>query len=148
MANKRVLLLSATTGYQLRAFNEAAGRLGVTLTFATDRCHMLDDPWRDAAVPVRFYDEAASLQALAEAAVGEPFAGILAVGDRPAVLAALAAERLGLAGNSPAAARACANKRLSREAIAWPACRLHGSTPFPPDRRRPPRHQTRASRAC
>ncbi len=118
MANKRVLLLSATTGYQLRAFNEAAGRLGVTLTFATDRCHMLDDPWRDAAVPVRFYDEAASLQALAEAAVGEPFAGILAVGDRPAVLAALTAERLGLAGNSPAAARACANKRLSREAIA------------------------------
>ncbi len=118
MANKRVLLLSATTGYQLRAFNEAAGRLGVTLAFATDRCHMLDDPWRDAAVPVRFYDEAASLQALAEAAVSEPFVGILAVGDRPAVLAALAAERLGLAGNSPAAARACANKRLSREAIA------------------------------
>jgi len=117
-ANTRVLLISATTGYQLRAFNEAAGRLGVTLVFATDRCHMLDDPWRDAAVPVRFYDEAASLQALTEAAVGEPFAGILAVGDRPAVLAALAAERLGLAGNSPAAARACANKRLSREAIA------------------------------
>jgi biotin carboxylase len=118
MPNKRVLLISATTGYQLRAFNEAAGRLGVNLTFATDRCHMLDDPWRDAAVPVRFYDEAASLQALAEAAVDEPFAGILAVGDRPAVLAALAAERWGLAGNPPAAARASANKRLSREAIA------------------------------
>ncbi|MGH9313413.1 MAG: ATP-grasp domain-containing protein [Vicinamibacterales bacterium] len=117
-AKKRVLIVSATTGYQLRAFNEAAERLGVELTFATDRCHMLDDPWRDAAVPVRFYDEADALEALAEAAGDEPFAGILAVGDRPTVLAALAAERWGLPGNPSAAARASANKQLTREAIA------------------------------
>jgi biotin carboxylase len=115
---KRVLLISATTGYQLRAFNDAAARLGVALTFATDRCHMLDDPWRDAAVAVRFYDEAASIEALVEAAAADRFAGVLAVGDRPAVLAALAAERFGLPGNPPAAARASANKAASREAIA------------------------------
>ncbi|HEX2339375.1 MAG TPA: ATP-grasp domain-containing protein [Vicinamibacterales bacterium] len=117
-ARKRILLISATTGYQLRAFNEAAARLGVDLTFATDRCHMLDDPWRDAAVAVRFYDESASIEALVESAGHDRFAGILAVGDRPAVLAALAAERLGLPGNPPAAARASANKAASREAIA------------------------------
>jgi biotin carboxylase len=115
---KRVLLISATTGYQLRAFNDAATRLGVALSFATDRCLMLDDPWRDAAVPVRFYDESASIEALVETAAADRFAGILAVGDRPAVLAALAAERLGLPGNPPAAARASANKAASREAIA------------------------------
>jgi biotin carboxylase len=115
---KRVLLISATTGYQLRAFDDAARRLGVDLTFATDRCHMLDDPWRDAAVSVRFYDESGSLQALSDAAADDPFTGILAVGDRPAVLAALAAERLRLPGNRPAAARASANKAASREAIA------------------------------
>jgi formate-dependent phosphoribosylglycinamide formyltransferase (GAR transformylase) len=115
---KRVLLISATTGYQLRAFDDAAQRLAVELTFATDRCHMLDDPWRDAAVPVRFYDEQESLQAVADAAASDPFAGILAVGDRPAVLAALAAERLRLPGNPPAAARASANKAESRDAIA------------------------------
>jgi biotin carboxylase len=115
---KRVLLISATTGYQLRAFNDAAVRLGVDLTFATDRCHMLDDPWRDAAVPVRFYDEPGSLEAIVDAAAPDRFAGIVAVGDRPAVLAALATERLGLPGNPPAAARASANKAASREAIA------------------------------
>ena len=46
----RLLLLSTTTGYQLRAFGEAAARLGIELVFATDRCHTLDDPWRDGAV--------------------------------------------------------------------------------------------------
>ena len=46
----RVLLLATTTGYQTRAFGEAAARLGVELVFATDRCHALDDPWRDAGI--------------------------------------------------------------------------------------------------
>ena len=48
---RRVLILSTTTGYQLRSFGEAAARAGIELIFATDRCHRLDDPWRDAAVP-------------------------------------------------------------------------------------------------
>ena len=62
----RVLLIATTTGYQIRAFGEAAERLGVELVFATDRCHRLDDPWRDGAIPVRFQNdaEAAFLEAL------------------------------------------------------------------------------------
>ena len=63
---KRVLLFSHTTGYQLRAFNEAAERLGIELVFATDRCHRLDDPWQDRAIAVRFYDISASLDAPTE----------------------------------------------------------------------------------
>src|SRR5262249_2249443 len=55
----RVLILATTTGYQTRAFGEAAERLGVELVFATDRCHLIDDPWQDGAVPIRFHDEAA-----------------------------------------------------------------------------------------
>ena len=46
----RILLLATTTGYQTRAFGDAAARLGADLVFATDRCHMLEDPWQDAAV--------------------------------------------------------------------------------------------------
>ena len=38
----RVLLLDTTTGYQTRAFGEAAERLGIELVLATDRCHMLE----------------------------------------------------------------------------------------------------------
>ena len=46
---KRVLLIGATTGYQTRVFADAAERLGYELVLATDRCHVLDDPWGDHA---------------------------------------------------------------------------------------------------
>ena len=114
----RLLILSTTTGYQLRAFGDAAAELGVELMFATDRCHALDDPWRDAAVPVRFHDEEGSLAAILDASRTRPIDGVLALGDRPVVLAALAAGALGLRGNPPGAARASAHKRLARERFA------------------------------
>jgi biotin carboxylase len=110
----RVLLLSTTTGYQLRSFDEAAARIGIELIFATDRCHQLDDPWRDRAIAVRFHEEPQSLEAIIAEAARAPFQGILAVGDRPTVLAARAAARLGLPGNPPDAAAASGNKREAR----------------------------------
>jgi len=113
----RVLILSTTTGYQLRAFNDAAERLGIELAFATDRCRHLDDPWRDRAVPVRFYDEAASLSAIEAAARDAPLDGVVAVGDRPVVLAALTARRFGLRGNPPDAARITSSKLQMRGAF-------------------------------
>ncbi|MEP6916942.1 MAG: ATP-grasp domain-containing protein [Acidobacteriota bacterium] len=114
----RVLILSTTTGYQLRAFGDAAERAGIALVFATDRCHRLDDPWRDAAIPVRFHEEDASLEAIVSAAAGRPIDGVLAVGDRPVSLAARVAQALGIPGNPPAAAAASANKKRSRERFA------------------------------
>jgi biotin carboxylase len=114
----RILLLSTTTGYQLRSFGAAAERLGIEIVFATDRCHRLEDPWRDRAVAVRFHEENASLDAIVRAAADRPIDGVLAVGDRPVVLAARAAEALGLRGHPPAAAAASANKRLARERFA------------------------------
>lgn len=111
------LVIATTTGYQIRSFGEAAERLGVRLVFASDRCDQLDDPWWDQAIPVRFHDEAGSMRALLEAFAAAPPDGIIAVGDRPAVLAACAAERFGLPGNPPAAARASRNKRATRDAL-------------------------------
>jgi biotin carboxylase len=113
----RVLLFATTTGYQTRSFSEAAERLGVRLTLATDRCITLDDPWRDQALPVRFHDEATSVQTIAEAAAEQPFNGILAVGDRPVTLAAAAAEALKLVWHPSDGARASCNKHLAR--IRW-----------------------------
>src|SRR5262249_59668893 len=100
----RVLILATTTGYQTRAFGEAAARLGVELVFATDRCHLIDDPWQDGAVPIRFYDEAASVAAIVASAEERPVAGILVVGDRPAVIAARGAQALGIPWHPPGAA--------------------------------------------
>ena len=110
----RVLLVAATTGYQIRSFNEAADRGGAELVLATDRCHRLDDPWRDGAVPIRFHDEDGAVQAIADAAAGAPFEAVLAVGDRPAVIGALAASALGLRGNPPAAVRVAGHKVKTR----------------------------------
>ena len=114
---RRVLLLATTTGYQTRAFGEAAERLGVELVFATDRCHLIDDPWRDGAIPIRFYDEAASVAAIVEAARAHAIDGILVAGDRPTVIAARVAQALGLPGHPPEASAAARNKQATRERL-------------------------------
>ena len=113
----RVLLFSHTTGYQLRAFNDAAEALGIELVFATDRCHRLDDPWQDRAIAVRFFDVESSVAAIVRHVEGVQVAGLLAVGDRPVVLAARAAEALGLTWHSVAGARNSTDKRRARQAL-------------------------------
>jgi biotin carboxylase len=112
-----VLLLATTTGYQTRMFGEAAERLGVKLVFATDRCDQLEDPWWDGAIPVRFDQDRMTLDAIVSEAQRHRIHGLIAVGDRPTVAAAYAAAKLGLAGNSPEAARVARDKRLTRERL-------------------------------
>src|SRR5216684_1521650 len=102
----RILLFATTTGYQTRAFGEAAERLGVELVFATDRCHLIEDPWQDHAIPIRFYDEDASVTAILASTVERPLDGLLVVGDRPTVIGARVAERLGLPWHPPEGASA------------------------------------------
>jgi len=113
----RVLLLSHTTGYQLRAFNDAATKLGFELVFATDRCHKLDDPWQDRAVAVRFHELNESVHAIVERHLRQPVDGVIAVGDRPVVLAARAANAMGLPWHSVLGALASSDKRRSRAAL-------------------------------
>jgi len=115
---RRVLVLSHTTGYQLRAFNDAAETLGIELVFATDRCHKLDDPWQDRAIAVRFHELDPSVDAILERQRLHPVDGVIAVGDRPVVLAARAAEALVLPWHTVAGAEASTDKRRSRAALA------------------------------
>src|SRR5437588_10861908 len=109
---KRILLFAATTGYQVRSFAEAARRLGVEVVLATDRCHVMENPWGDNAIAVRF-DEP-------EEFVGEGIQvdGIVAVGDRPTFIAALTAERMGLPWHPSAAAALCRDKHRMRGRFA------------------------------
>ena len=109
---KRLLLLAATTGYQTRVFAERARALGYELVLATDRCHSLDDPWGDHAIPVHFH---VPEEALPHIEAAGPFDAVLAVGDRPTLAAALAAERLGVPYHPPAAVTACRDKFLARK---------------------------------
>jgi biotin carboxylase len=112
---KRVLVLATTTGYQTRMFGAAAERQGIDLVYATDRCDHLDDPWRDGAIAVRFHEEWRSIDALLKALDTRPIHGILALGDRPTVMAAQVARQLNLPGHPPEAAVAARDKRLARE---------------------------------
>ncbi len=109
---KRILIVTATTGYQTRMFADAARALGMEPVLATDRCHVLEDPWGDHAIAVRFDDPHSAAEAIAQAG---PFDGVIAVADRPTLIAALAAERLGIPYNSPASVEAARNKFLARQ---------------------------------
>ncbi|MGC1613420.1 MAG: ATP-grasp domain-containing protein [Candidatus Acidiferrum sp.] len=111
----RLLIFTAKLGYQTRSFDEAARKLGVDLVFVTDRCHQLEDPWGDRAIPVHFESPDAAAYAVLEAVRGQTIDGILALGDRPAVAAAYAARGLGIQYNHPASVEACRSKLRMRE---------------------------------
>ena len=113
----RVLLVAETTGYQIRSFVGAAERLGVEIVLASDRCHVLEDPWRDQAIPITFLDETEAVQSIRRALADRPTSGVVAVGDHPALIAALAAEALWLSGNPPDAVRISGNKLLTRRRL-------------------------------
>ncbi len=114
---KRVLIFAAKLGYQTRSFDDAAQKLAIDLTFVTDRCHQLDDPWGDRAIPVHFESpEAAAyevMQFLRSVPAGAD--GIIALGDRPTVAAAYVARRLGIDFHHPASVEACRSKLRMRE---------------------------------
>jgi ATP-grasp domain/L-amino acid ligase C-terminal domain 2/ATP-grasp N-terminal domain len=111
----RLLIFTAKLGYQTRSFDEAARKLGIELVFVTDRCHQLDDPWGDRAIPVHFETPDAAAYTVLERVRGQIVDGILALGDRPAVAAAYAARGLGILYNHPAAVEACRSKLRMRE---------------------------------
>ena len=112
MPSKKLLLMATTTGYQTQMFSEAARNIGIDLVLATDRCHMLDNPWGDQALPIRFEDPESAAAAVASAG---PMDGIVALGDRPAYVAAVIAEHLRIPYNPVAAVAACRNKFLARQ---------------------------------
>ena len=114
---KRVLLLATTTGYQIRSFGDAARALGASLLFASDRCDQLEDPWADQAIPARFASDPGELNPLLEVLVERRPDAVIAVGDRPTILAAHLASALGLPGNSPDAAARSRNKLQARAAF-------------------------------
>src|SRR5439155_20342517 len=109
-------LFAAKLGYQTRSFDDAARKLGIELVFVTDRCHQLEDPWGDRALPVHFESPEAAAYTVLETVRGQSSVdGIVALGDRPAVAAAYVARGLGLPFNHPASVEACRSKLRMRE---------------------------------
>jgi len=111
----RILLIAATTGYQTRVFVDAAKRMGIEVTLATDRCHVLADPWKDQAIAVRFEEPEESARLLA-GLEPKPY-GIVAVADRSTLLASFTAQLLNIPWHPPEAVALCLNKNRMRAAF-------------------------------
>lgn len=114
----RILLAASTLGYQTRSLAEAARRLGVDVTLATDRCHILPDPWLDHAIPIRFEHPVESADALARELASTHIDGVIALSDPPTTIAALTAQRLGVPFHPPEATERSRDKALARAAFA------------------------------
>lgn len=99
-----LLLCATTTGYQTQAFAEAARRMGHQVVLATDRCHVMENPWGDDAVAWRILDQQPG------AGIPPGIDGVVALGDQ----AALRAAALGLRFHSLAAVQAAIDKQLTR----------------------------------
>lgn len=127
-----LLLLVPTTSYRLDDFRAAARRLGVSLLVGSDLCHRVEELFleREDQISLDYRHPERAADRIAELARARPIRGIVPASDPTAVIAALAAERLGLPHNPPAAARRAANKHAMREAlrdagVPVPAFRLH-----------------------
>jgi biotin carboxylase len=109
-----LLLVAAKTGYQTRKFATRARSLGYQLQLATDRCHHLDDPWGDQAIALKFDKPEEAAESLKD----RVFDGIVAVGDRPAEIAAGIAEKLNIPFHPQRAVAASRNKFEAKRQFA------------------------------
>ena len=117
---ERVVLILPKTSYRADAFLAAARATGVDLLVASDRCHVLDGEYEfpPNSFVVDLGDPAAAAERIVVAARERPVRAVIpAGGETAALVAALAAERLGLAYNPSAAAEAARNKRRMRELL-------------------------------
>jgi len=119
----RVVLLLPTTTYRATDFLTAARALGVEVVVASDQLSpTLHAPGADPdgvrAVEVPFDDPERAAALLTNLDDRGPIDGIVPVDDQGVMVAAHAAEKLGLAHNPPEAAARTRDKRALRDALA------------------------------
>jgi phosphoribosylaminoimidazole carboxylase (NCAIR synthetase) len=114
----RLLLLLPTVTYRTVAFVEAARRLGIEVTVASERPSTFERANPTGLVTLDFADPAHAAAQARAFARAHPVHGVVAVDDDTAVVAAAIAQELGLRGNPVAAARAARDKHQQRQLLA------------------------------
>jgi len=114
----RLLLLLPTVTYRTVAFVEAARRLGVDVTVASERPSTFERANPTGLVTLDFADPAHAAAQARVFAYAHPLHGIVAVDDDTSVVAAAIAQELGLRGNSVAAVAAARDKHQQRQLLA------------------------------
>ncbi|HEY1988730.1 MAG TPA: ATP-grasp domain-containing protein [Acidimicrobiales bacterium] len=128
----RVLLLLPTATYRAPDFLAAAAQLGVEVVVGSERRQALAGSMGDRAVVVPLAHPEAAVEAIVELHRRAPLDAVLAVDDQGVVVAARAAERLGLRHNPPDAVAATRDKAVMRQRLEA------GSVPQPSFRVVPP----------
>ncbi len=118
MTKKRVLLLLPTTTYRATDFIEAAKRLRVEVTVASETANVLasKNPAGYLTLDCANIDKA--LKQVKEFSATNPLDAILGADDQTMILAAYLAKKLGLKGNPPQSVMISRNKRLLRECLS------------------------------
>src|SRR2546421_108423 len=99
----RVLLLLPSGTYKAPDFLAAAGRLGVDVVVASETAQTLAEAMGDRALVVDLADPEGSAAAVTALAARRPLDAVIAVDDQGVLIAALAAQELGLPANAPEA---------------------------------------------
>ncbi|MFN8481964.1 MAG: ATP-grasp domain-containing protein [Anaerolineae bacterium] len=113
----RVILLIGTQTYRGAPFIEAAERIGLEAVKGLDMPKPLARQWR-ATLPLDFRDPDKAVADLVAFAQAAPVRAILCVDDNGAVIAARAADALGLSHNSPDASLAARDKLRMRQRLS------------------------------
>ena len=118
---KRVLLLLPTTGYRNADFLAAARGLGVDIVAAANYCDQLAPSWGFAPIMALHFDRPEQAAEIVLRELDNRPDAVLAVDDSGVELAALLAQRMGLAGSPAEAVRRVRDKLAFRELL-----RQHG----------------------
>jgi len=113
-----VLVILPTATYRASDFVEAASDLGVGLVVASEQGHVLAEQMGDGFLLIDCGDPRAAADAIVHLAERRPLDAVVAADDQGVVIAALAAQRLGLAHNPPEAAAATRDKSVMRRLLA------------------------------
>jgi len=128
-----VVLLLPSESYRAAEFLDAARALGVDVVIGSNGRFAIADAMAEAPLLLDFEAPEAGAEAIAAYARSTPVEAVVATDDGGVLVAALAAERLGLASNLPAAAAATRDKAALRRALD------EGGIPQPRYRLAPPR---------
>ena len=113
----RLLLLLPATTYRAEAFLEAAHRLKLDVTVASDEAILQHLRQYQDFLPLRLHDFEDSVRTVAAFSRQHPVDVVIGVDDRTAVLAARIAAALGLPHNSAESVEAAHNKHRMRQLL-------------------------------
>ncbi|MGH7165464.1 MAG: ATP-grasp domain-containing protein [Nitrospiraceae bacterium] len=113
----RVLFLLPTASYRAEAFLEAAQRLQLDVTVASESPAGIHDRASTGFLPITFRDTNQAVRSAAHFAATHPIDAVIGVEDQTTVVAAAISAALGLPHNPVASAEAARNKHRMRELL-------------------------------